>query len=297
MPLPPWLMARSAHLLRKRMLKARVVTALLLLAGFLAILFLFPFAGWLVFSSIVAGIGAWEWGGLAKLDASGRRYYALASFAACAATGWAVFDIGTGTLRQTGLLATLFAVAAVFWLAVVPLWLKAKWSTSARVGGLMAGAIVLVPACLALMQLRALAPIFLLAVMASVWVADIAAYACGRAFGRYKLAPAISPGKTWEGAAGAVVGVLIYGSVAAWAFGRMPATPGAWLLFSLSLILLTTVSILGDLFESLAKRQAGVKDSGTILPGHGGALDRIDSLTSTMPLVGLAVLFWEGRLS
>jgi phosphatidate cytidylyltransferase len=147
------------------------------------------------------------------------------------------------------------------------------------------------------MQLRVFAPLFLLAAMASVWVADISAYVCGRAFGRHKLAPEISPGKTWEGAVGAIAGVLIYGITVAWAADRMPSNPSAWIIFATALIVLTAVSILGDLFESLAKRQAGVKDSGATLPGHGGVLDRIDSLTSTLPLVGLAVLLWEGRMS
>lgn len=278
------------------MLKARVVTALLLLAGFLAVLFLLPFYGWLLFAALVAGVGAWEWAGLMKLDASNRRGYASASVALCAGLGWLVFEIGTGVIRQVGLLSSIYILAAIFWLLAVPFWLKAKWPASARISGLLAGCVVLIPACLALMQLRVFAPLFLLAAMASVWVADISAYICGRAFGRHKLAPAISPGKTWEGAIGAVAGVLIYGSVVAWVAGRMPNTSGAWVLFALSLVVLTAVSILGDLFESLAKRQAGVKDSGATLPGHGGVLDRIDSLTSTLPLVGLAVLFWDGQL-
>jgi phosphatidate cytidylyltransferase len=128
-------------------------------------------------------------------------------------------------------------------------------------------------------------------------VADIAAYFCGRAFGRHKLAPSVSPGKTWEGALGALVGVLGYGFVAAWSAGRLVAAPPLDLaLFGLALAVFTAVSIIGDLFESLAKRQAGVKDSGNLLPGHGGVLDRIDSLTSTLPLAGLALLLSEGRV-
>lgn len=278
------------------MLKARVLTALLLLAGFLATLFLLPFSGWLFFSCAVAGIGAWEWGGLMKLNASGRRVYVFALMGLCGALGWVVFDAGTGAIRRATLLMGILVLTELFWLVAVPVWLKARWQTSARLPGLLAGGVVLIPACLALMQLRAFAPLFLLAAMASVWVADISAYACGRAFGRHKLAPAISPGKTWEGAVGAGAGVLIFGMVAAWVAGRLPNSSGAFFLFSISLIMLTVVSILGDLFESLVKRQAGVKDSGAILPGHGGALDRIDSLTSTLPLVGLAILFWEGQL-
>jgi phosphatidate cytidylyltransferase len=123
-------------------------------------------------------------------------------------------------------------------------------------------------------------------------VADIAAYFAGRAFGRHKLAPAISPGKTWEGAGGAVVGVLVFGLIliATRAPGMLngPALAAAAAL----LVALTALSIQGDLFESLLKRQAGVKDSGTLLPGHGGILDRIDSLTSTLPLVGLVTLWF-----
>lgn len=279
------------------MLKARVITALLLLAGFLAMLFLLPFSGWMLFSCVVAGVGAWEWGGLMKLEPAGRRGYALVATLLCGVLGLAIFDGGTGAIRQGILLSSIFLVAGLFWLLVVPAWLKYKWPTAARLPGMLAGEMVLIPACLALMQLRVFAPLFLLAAVASVWVADISAYACGRACGRHKLAPAISPGKTWEGAAGAVAGVLIYGFIVAWACGRLPQTAGAGFQFSIVLLILTGVSIVGDLFESLAKRQAGVKDSGTILPGHGGLLDRIDSLTSTLPLVGLAVLFWEGRMS
>lgn len=276
--------------------KARVVTALFLLAGFLAMLFLLPFSGWLLFCSVVAGIGAWEWGGLLKLGNGGRRAYAAAAAAASAWLGWIVFDAASGSLRQATLLSAALLPAACFWLLAVPIWLRAKWPTGSRLAGLPTGGLILIPSCLALMQLRAFDPLFLLAVMAAVWAADIAAYFSGRAFGRHKLAPSISPGKTWEGAMGAIGGVLVYGMVVAAAAGRMPATFGAWILFVAALSALTAVSILGDLFESLAKRQAGVKDSGAILPGHGGVLDRIDSLTSALPMVGLAVLFWEGRL-
>jgi len=278
------------------MLKARVVTALLLLAGFLAMLFMLPFAGWLLFASAVAGIGAWEWGGLAKLGTPARVSYAFAFMILCGVLGWCAFDIDTGAVSQATLLATIFFLAGFFWLLLVPLWLKTRWPATVGLPGQLAGAAVLLPACLAMMHLRAFAPLFLLAAMASVWVADISAYICGRTFGRHKLAVSISPGKTWEGAAGAAAGVMIYGTAVALTVGRLPNTPKAWLLLLIALTLLTAVSILGDLFESLAKRQAGVKDSGTLLPGHGGVLDRIDSLTSTLPLVSLAVLCWERQL-
>jgi phosphatidate cytidylyltransferase len=120
--------------------------------------------------------------------------------------------------------------------------------------------------------------------MGVVWTADIAAYFTGRAFGRHKLAPQISPGKTWEGVAGALVAVMLYWSAISWGL------PGLSLHFAAGLVLvvaLTGVGILGDLFESWLKRVAGLKDSGALLPGHGGVLDRVDALTSTLPLAAL----------
>ena len=151
--------------------------------------------------------------------------------------------------------------------------------------GLATGAVLILPAWLALVQLRQVGALALLAIMGVVWVADIGAYFAGRSLGKHKLAPNISPGKTWEGAIGGGVAVLAYGvSLAA----KLPAILAGNLgLLLLTLVLLTAISILGDLFESMLKRQAGLKDSSKVLPGHGGVLDRIDSLTSTLPLVAL----------
>ena len=158
----------------------------------------------------------------------------------------------------------------------------------------LAGMVLLVPPSLAIAHLRLLSPWLLLGVMAAVWVADIAAYFTGRAFGRRKLAPSISPGKSWEGAYGAVAGVCAYGLACLSYIGYPVAEPGKLVLALVGLVAFTAVSIIGDLFESLVKRQAGVKDSGTLLPGHGGILDRIDSLTSTLPLVALGAV-WLAR--
>jgi phosphatidate cytidylyltransferase len=277
------------------MLKARVFTALLLLGGFLAVLFLLPFAGWLFFASLVAGLGAWEWAGLLRLTGPRRQAYAAMALALCACLGWLIFDLATGRMRQPGILTTIFALAGMFWLIIVPFWLRAKWAMGS-VPGVLVGLIVLIPACLALMQLRVVSPLFLLAAMAFVWLADIAAYFSGRAYGRHKLAPSISPGKSWEGVAGAAILVVPYGLLVAWAAGATPGSAAALLVLLLALEALLAISILGDLFESLAKRQANLKDSGSLLPGHGGVLDRIDSLTSTLPLIGLALLLGEGRL-
>ncbi len=182
----------------------------------------------------------------------------------------------------------IYLPAAVFWLLVVPMWMKRRWSLPKSVRGLATGLLVLLPTWLALIQLRQSGALTLLVIMVSVWLADIAAYFFGRACGRHKLAPSISPGKTWEGALGGGFAVIVYG------FMLLPKLPAAlagnYLVLLLVLILLASVSVIGDLFESLLKRQAGLKDSSNILPGHGGVLDRIDSLTSTLPLVALVWL-------
>lgn len=141
-----------------------------------------------------------------------------------------------------------------------------------------AGFLVILPAALALALLE---PAEILAVLVLVWIADTAAYFVGRSLGRRKLAPSISPGKTWEGAAGGLGGALIYAVLLGAFWG-----PAWWAYLAIAAVL-TVLSIIGDLFESAAKRQAGVKDSGTLLPGHGGIMDRIDSATATLPVCAL----------
>ncbi len=151
------------------------------------------------------------------------------------------------------------------------------------------GEAMLIPTGLAMMELRQHSPWLLLGIMALVWVADSAAYFVGRKFGRNKLAPSISPGKTWEGVIGALFAVSIY-VVVIWSFSsyqRYYAYIPNILIASWCWV---GLAVLGDLFESAVKRQAGVKDSGSLLPGHGGLLDRIDALTSTLPIAAMAML-------
>jgi phosphatidate cytidylyltransferase len=143
---------------------------------------------------------------------------------------------------------------------------------------------VLLPTWLALGYLREISPNLLLAILMVVWVADSAAYFAGRQFGKRKLAPAISPGKSWEGVWGALAGVTLFGAMAA-----VLASASWWLI--VAFWVMTVLSIVGDLFESWMKRVAGIKDSGAILPGHGGVLDRIDGLTSTLPAAALCVAY------
>jgi len=180
----------------------------------------------------------------------------------------------------------VYGASGVFWLLIAVPWLARGWRARSPLLLAAAGWILLVPTWLALVRLQA-EPGRLLAVMGIIWIADIAAYFAGRAWGAHKLAPAISPGKTWEGVAGAVVAVAVYyvvlGNVARDWTGLQGA--GGAALFAGVLLM----SVVGDLFESWIKRQAGRKDSGTLLPGHGGILDRIDSLTSSLPLAALVL--------
>ena len=263
------------------MLRARVITALILLATLLGVLFMVPQPVAVAAFGVVAALAAWEWAGLMRIDQAGRLLYAVVVGAFC----WQVRAVG-----EPAFLA-FWAAAAVFWLGVAAPWLRFRWSMAGNdFLGYALGILLIVATWAAMVALHAAGPWVLVGAMAVAWVADIAAYFTGRAFGRRKLAPNISPGKTWEGVGGAVGGVLAYGLAVA-AATEYPAArlPAALLL----LVALTAVSVIGDLFESLLKRQAGIKDSSELLPGHGGILDRIDSLMAILPLAAL-ILHWSG---
>jgi phosphatidate cytidylyltransferase len=264
------------------MLRARVITALFLAAGFLAVLFLLPYPLVGFIFAVIAALAGWEWAGLlnsGKAESPVRLLFAALILLFCVVL-WVMPDDYS---------PLLWSLSVLFWLCLAPVWLARGWRPGLT--GYGVGLVLLVSTWAALTALYAHGPFVLLAVMALVWVADIAAYFTGRAFGRHKLAPAISPGKTWEGVAGAVVGVLLYGLCV---HVYLPeAQDWAWLPFFALLLLLTALSIVGDLFESLIKRQANLKDSSQLLPGHGGILDRIDSQISTLPLAALTLYFLQ----
>lgn len=267
------------------MLKTRVLTAIAVLPVVLGMLFAAGDVAWALFAGAIALVACWEWSRLCGF----RRGAQLAYLGACGAIAAALL---AAYLRAPGrvfanLAEASFIAAAYFWVFAVPVWLALRLRAQPWAAG-VAGWVVVWPTWAALVVLREASPWILLAAAALVWVADIAAYFAGRRFGRRKLAPAISPGKTWEGAVGGGVMVLIYGFFLS---SKLPvALSGNLALLLVILVVLTAISILGDLFESLLKRQAGLKDSSNVLPGHGGVLDRIDSLTSTLPLVALVWL-------
>ncbi len=272
------------------MLKTRVITALVLLVCFLAALFWLSALGWAVFVGLLVVPAAWEWGRLMKLARPGCIAYVVLIVILCALL-YALTQ--TADSRQAALTqSAVYAVACLFWLVLVPLWLPRQRQRERQGVAALAGLIVLVPTWFAMIQLRKFDPMLLLMLMAVAWVSDIAAYFAGRKFGRHKLAPAISPGKTWEGVAGAVLAVTLYAALwsSVWTSQFPPllrSAPFGAFGMLLFLWLLTAIGIYGDLFESALKRRAQVKDSGTLLPGHGGVLDRIDALTAVLPVAAL----------
>jgi len=227
-------------------------------------------------------IAFWEWGGMSGMDKPWRHIYAglVMLFGVIVVLA---DDIGLGTLQPQVMFYSILA-ATVFWLLVAPIWLMFRFNI--RQSKLLAviGFVVLFPTWLALVSMRGISPWLLLLAMAAVWIADSAAYFSGKRFGKHKLAPQISPGKTWEGVLGAWLAVTIYGLILCYSLSLT-----YWVIVGLFGI--TVLSIMGDLLESLVKRQAGVKDSGCLLPGHGGVLDRIDGLTSSLPLVMFFIYF------
>ncbi len=266
------------------MLRERVVTAVVLLLVLGIALFWLPSEPWWGFCSLVAAAAAWEWAGLTKQPGPFRLAYG-------GTVGVVVYAIAALGILPLDL--CLFAVSALFWFVLVPPWLRNRWPMANPVTSLGCGVVVLIPAALALARLRSHSPWLLLAVCAVVWVADIGAYFGGRKFGKRKLAPQISPGKSWEGVWSALFAVLVYGAtVYATGLQIVTSTLG-WPIGMLLVVILLALSVEGDLFESLLKRQASVKDSSNLLPGHGGVLDRIDSLTSTLPLAALWATLWS----
>ena len=260
--------------LRKRILTAAVLAVALLVV----ILCLAPAVTVVVVSAIVL-LGAWEWSGFLRLPTGALRACYVLLIAVLMFAAWSFSVSAGGRVFIMGLALGWWCVA-LLWVALAPKKV-ATWSAA------LAGVLALVPAWLVLMRLRVLLPDgaqWVLFALMLVWVADIGAYFAGRRYGRVRLAPEVSPAKTWEGVCGgmALSGLLAVGG-AAWF--HLPRAP-----FVLLCLAAAGFSVVGDLTESLLKRYAGVKDSGNVFPGHGGVMDRIDSITAAAPILFIGLM-------
>lgn len=256
------------------MLRQRVLTALILAPFVLLVIFWLPHAVTMgVLAALVLG-AAWEWSAFPGFTRRSARIVYVAVVASCVTGAWLL-----DTDHEPGVLM----YGALAWWLLALIWVAAVPGHVNRTAAALAGLFVLVPAWLALVQLHALGPQLLLFLLLLVVAADIGAYFAGRRFGRNKLAPRVSPGKTWEGVLGGFAAAACMAAIGVW-WLDVSALP--FLALSVMVVL---ASIVGDLTESLFKRHAGLKDSGNLLPGHGGLLDRVDSITAAAPvfLIGL----------
>lgn len=262
------------------MLKQRIVTALIAGTMLLLVLFVLPAAAAQAVIALLILAAAWEWSGfLGNVGTVVRAAYVLAIAALLGFVTWQQADAASVALVLQVGLAWWFAALVWVFFYPTPIAAPLRW---------ICGVLVMVPAYMALLTLYSLAPATLLFVLVIVWAADIGAYFVGKRFGRVKLAPSISPGKTWEGVIGgllAVIGVLVIARL-------------AWLDIDIAVVVpfclaVAALSIVGDLTVSMFKRTAGVKDSGRLFPGHGGVLDRVDSIAAAAPLFALGIS-WVG---
>jgi phosphatidate cytidylyltransferase len=262
------------------MLKQRILTAIIALSVLAVVLFVVPEIIARIVIVVLFLAAAWEWAGFLFSKNNELRRWIFVGFVALA--------IGVILLNMpdAALIGTILKAALVWWVVALA-WLFFFPTNIPKVVSWVCGTLVLVPAWAALDYLYLSAPDLLLFVLLIVWVADIGAYFVGKSFGRVKLAPKISPGKTWEGVLGGLCAVFL-----------LAAAGSRFVDINLSILVpfcvaVAMLSVVGDLTVSMFKRSAGVKDSGTLFPGHGGVLDRIDSVTAAAPLFAVA-LTWIG---
>ncbi len=261
------------------MLRTRIITAAVLVALLLTIVLCLPPVATLIAFTAVVLAGAWEWSAFLRVATPAVRVLYVAAVAVMLLLVWWLTATSAGRAAVLAI-AVLWWVIALLWVVFAPRR-AASWSAA------LAGLLALVPAWVALMRLRLDVPRgaqWILFVLALVWVADIGAFFVGRRFGRMRLAPEVSPGKTWEGVIGGVaVSALVAIAGSGW-FGIPPVV------FVPLCLITVAFSVVGDLTESLLKRFAGMKDSGMLFPGHGGVMDRIDSVTGAAPVLFFGLL-------
>ncbi|KAF7598545.1 MAG: phosphatidate cytidylyltransferase [Candidatus Dactylopiibacterium carminicum] len=262
------------------MLKQRVITALVLGAVLLLAVFLLPDSLWSVLVAAICVLAVREWGSLVKVSRIGVWLLMLICALPLLYVGFLPPSDDTRMLIAVGYALSVsfwaFSASSLLYFGIEPVGIYWRYTVSL---------FMFVPAGWAMIELRRTDPWLLIAAILIVVIADVAAFFTGRRFGKRKLAPKVSPGKTWEGVVGACIGVALF-CATLWSFvPSIRETLPLWLLLVLSQVFVA-LCVLGDLFESMVKREAGVKDSGTLLPGHGGVLDRIDAMIAFLPLAG-----------
>jgi len=258
-------------------LKQRVITALIAVAALLLVLFVLPQAAAQVVVAALILAGAWEWSGfLGTRSMALRAVYVVFIAVLMAIATWLAADVNSLIFR----VALVWWVCALVWTLFYPTAIPGfvRW---------IAGVLVLLPLYEALIVLYLASPAVLLGALLIVWAADTGAFVAGKLFGRVKLAPQISPGKTWEGVIGGLLTVAVLAAAGAWWFDLRIAVLVPFCLA------IACASIVGDLTVSMFKRTAGLKDSGSLFPGHGGVLDRVDSVAAAAPLFALGIA-WIG---
>ncbi|MPQ55645.1 phosphatidate cytidylyltransferase [Duganella sp. FT27W] len=273
------------------MLKTRIITALVLLAVLLPVLFFQYFPAFAVIVTLFLGAAVWE----------GARMFGLKDGPArIAGIVGALLFVGLMFKAQPGSATALYAIASLLWLiryapslglGLPQLGTAANWSMALTFG------FAVFVCFFAIVGLYLRSPVYLLSVLVLVWIADIGAYFSGKAFGKRKLAPTISPGKSWEGAIGGGIAVLVIATISILAAAGVPWLQDTfavrlqarfgWGVTMLALLVIVAASVIGDLFESQLKRRAAIKDSSNLLPGHGGVLDRVDALIPVLPIAAL----------
>ncbi len=261
------------------MLRQRILTALTAFGVLLVVLFVLPPTIAQLVIAVLILIGAWEWSGFLKLETRVARFAYVGLITALMAAVW----VGPSDANTVGIVLKV----ALAWWSIALIWVFMFPTPIPKLSAWICGVLVLIPADLAIISLYSLQPALLLFVLIIVWAADIGAYFTGKRFGRVKLAPNVSPGKTWEGVLGGLAAVALLALVRA-----------RWLEIDIAVLLpfclaVAIISIVGDLTVSMFKRHAGLKDSGRFFPGHGGVLDRIDSVTAAAPLFALGIS-WVG---
>ncbi len=271
------------------MLKQRVITAVVMLLVLLPTVFAhvaWPFA---LLTLAMVAVAGWEWGRLNGAGSTTSLAMGAVVGALCAAALWAGW-VGVGASPAWWLACGVWVLGGAMALKVGP----AAWPALPKAARWVLGVAMLFTAWLALASAKVVGLNYLLSVFCLVWMADISAYFGGRTFGRRKLAPTISPGKSWEGVWSGMLGVMMLAVVwiladKTWPLGSPSVFTLLWQRFEalglmLALVFLCAMSVLGDLVESLVKRAAGAKDSSQLLPGHGGVLDRVDALLPVFPI-------------